>query len=639
VNKHIFKESFQEFIYIGHYSRWDDALNRRECWEESVKRYCDFMKEKYNSLISSKEYNDVYSAILNLEVMPSMRALWSAGKALSVDNIAGYNCSFVAIRKLKDFCDIMYILMNGAGVGFSVEKKYIENLPIISKEIIINKKEIIVFEDSKLGWAQGFEKVLNCLYGGVSFECDYSLIREKGERLKTFGGRASGPEPLVSLINFTTLLVNNNRGMTLRSIDVHDIVCKIAEIVVVGGIRRSACISLSDLSDMQMASAKNGDFHIKYPYRQFSNNSVAYDRKPDLISFLCEWENLYKSNSGERGFFNRLSSKSKSSENSRRDGEKIEGVNPCGEILLRNHEFCNLSEVIVRPEDTFESLKRKIKIATLIGTWQAGLTNFKYIDKKWKNNCEEEALLGVSLTGLRDHKILGNTNDNAKKWLADLKHIAIATNKKISQKIGINQATAITCVKPSGTVSLLVNSSAGAHVRNTKTGYYIRRVRISATDPLFKLMKDQKVPYKCEVGQTPDNCNTFVLEFPCKAPKNSTTRKTESVKEQLEYWKMLKDFWCEHNPSVTIFIKEDEWLDTAAWVYKHFEELGGLAFMPSDDSVYQLAPYEDITEDQYKELILTSPVIDYSQLSIYEKEDNTSGAKEFACTANGCSLV
>ena len=329
MNKHIFKESFQEFIYIGHYSRWDDALNRRECWEESVKRYCDFMKEKYNSLISSKEYNDVYSAILNLEVMPSMRALWSAGKALSVDNIAGYNCSFVAIRKLKDFCDIMYILMNGAGVGFSVEKKYIENLPIISKEIIINKKEIIVFEDSKLGWAQGFEKVLNCLYGGVSFECDYSLIREKGERLKTFGGRASGPEPLVGLINFTTLLVNNNRGMTLRSIDVHDIVCKIAEIVVVGGIRRSACISLSDLSDMQMASAKNGDFHIKYPYRQFSNNSVAYDRKPDLISFLCEWENLYKSNSGERGFFNRLSSKSKSSENSRRDGEKIEGINPC----------------------------------------------------------------------------------------------------------------------------------------------------------------------------------------------------------------------------------------------------------------------------------------------------------------------
>ena len=639
MNKEIFKDSFQEFIYIGHYSRWDDTLNRRENWQESVKRYCDFMKEKYQSFISSKEYNDVYSAILGLEVMPSMRALWSAGKALSVDNIAGYNCSFVAIEKIKDFCDIMYILMNGAGVGFSVEKKYIENLPIIAKEISLSKKEIIIFEDSKIGWAQGFEKVLNCLWAGIAFECDYSLIRAKGERLKTFGGRASGPEPLISLINFITHLVNNNRGTTLQSIDIHDIVCKIAEIVVVGGIRRSACISLSDLSDLQMSSAKSGDFHVKYPHRQFSNNSVAYDRKPDLISFLHEWENLYTSNSGERGFFNRLSSKNKASENSRRLGEDIEGINPCGEILLRNREFCNLSEIVIRPEDTFESLKRKVKIAAIIGTWQAGLTSFKYIDKKWKNNCEEEALLGVSLTGLRDHKILGTTNDTAKKWLADLKHIAIATNKKIAQKIGIKNAAAITCVKPSGTVSLLVNSSAGAHVRNTKTGYYIRRVRISATDPLFRLMRDQKVPFKCEVGQTPDTCNTFVLEFPCKAPKNSTTRKTESITEQLEYWKMLKDFWCEHNPSVTIFIKEDEWLDTAAWVYKNFEELGGLAFMPSDDSIYQLAPYEDITEEQYKALVSVFPTIDYSKLSLYENEDNTSGAKEFACTANGCAIV
>ena len=468
--------------------------------------------------------------------------------------------------------------------------------------------------------------------------CDYSKIRPAGARLKTFGGRASGSKVLIDLVHFTTDIVERNRGFQIRPIDAHDICCKIAEVVVVGGSRRSACISLSDLTDNEMSNAKIGEFWHTNPQRSLANNSVAYTRKPDIISFIDEWKNLYRSKSGERGIFSRVAAQKKAAENGRRDSSKIAGSNPCGESLLRDHGLCNLTEVVCRPDDTFETLKKKIQIATLMGTWQAGFTKFKYIDKAWKENCEEEALLGVSLTGLRDHKILGSVNDTAKKWLSDLKHVTIATNKRIAQKIGINRSAAITLVKPSGTVSLLVNCAPGAHVRPTETGYYTRRIRIAATDPLCVLMRDAGVPMKPEVGQTAENCTSWVLEFPCNAPKGARLKGQESAREQLEYWKMLRSFYCEHNPSITIYVDEDDWLDTATWVYKNFEDVGGLTFLPNTDHVYQLAPYEDIDWKTYYELNKKVPDLDFTTLSDYEKEDQTTASKELACTGDSCTL-
>jgi len=637
-NKKPFNSLLQEFIYIRTYSRWLDKEQRRESWDETVKRYCDYMKEKYEDKITDREYKDAYNAIYSLEVMPSMRALWSAGKAADEENMAFYNCSYVTLERLRDFAEIMYILMCGTGVGYSVERKYINKLPVI-KERQKNEDPIeIIFEDSKMGWARGFEKVMECLWNGDLFTCNYSKIRKRGERLLTFGGRASGPEPLMDLIHFVTEIVERNRGFQIRPIDAHDICCKIAEVVVVGGVRRSACISLSDLTDNELANAKMGEFWHTNPQRSLSNNSVAYTRKPDIVSFIDEWKNLYRSKSGERGIFSRMAAQKKASENDRRDGSKVSGTNPCGEIILRSRQTCNLTEVVIKPDDDFESLKRKIQIATMMGTWQAGFTKFKFLDKEWKMNCDEEALLGVSLTGLRDHKVLGSVNDTAKKWLADLKHIAIATNKKIANRIGINRAAAITCTKPSGTVSLLVDSSPGAHVRPTETGYYIRRIRISATDPVYKLMKDAGFPMKCEVGQTPDACNTWVLEFAEKAPKHARLKNQESAKDQLEYWKMLRNFFCEHNPSITIYVNEEEWLDTAAWVYSNFEDIGGLTFLPNSDHVYQLAPYEDVDQKTYEEMLKKQPDVDFSKLSTYEQEDSTTGAKELACTGDSCMI-
>jgi len=632
------KNNFQEFVYVRTYSRWRDDLGRREQWSETVKRYCDYMKEKLGDKISDKEYKDVYNAIVNLEVMPSMRALWSAGLAADADNLALYNCSFTTIESLKDFAEILYILMNGTGVGFSVERKYVNKLPVIQDKNDEAKEIEIIFEDSKMGWAKGFELVLKALWAGVPFKCDYSKIRPRGARLKTFGGRASGPEPLMDLVKFTAALVEKNRGMQLQPIDVHDIVCKIAEIVVVGGVRRSALISMSDLTDNQMANAKTGNFFDINGQRMLANNSVSYTRKPDIVSFLEEWKHLYKSKSGERGIFNRIAAQKKAAENQRRDETLMIGTNPCGEVLLRNKELCNLTEVVVRPDDTFETLKVKVKLATMMGTWQSSFTNFKYISKEWRDNCDDERLLGVSLTGVRDHKILGHVNDTAKKWLSDLKHVAIAQNKKTAAKLAINRSAAITCVKPSGTVSSLVDSSPGAHVRQTRTGYYIRRVRISATDPLFRMMKDQGVQFKCEVGQSPDNCNTWVLEFPCKAPKTARTKEGETTEEQLAFWKMYRDFWCEHNPSITVTVQEHEWIYAAAWVYDNFDDVGGLTFFPASDHVYQLAPYEDVDEETYNKMVKDSIQIDFTKLSEYEKEDFTEGAKEYACTSGSCEL-
>lgn len=995
-----FPTSFQEFIYIRTYSRWVEEISRRETWPETVQRYTNFIQKNLGDKLTLKEINDINKAILNFEVMPSMRALWAAGGAAEADNLALYNCSFIAIEELKNFAEILYILMNGTGAGFTVEKEFINKLPVISEETKAGKPDVIVFEDSKIGWAQGFEEVLNCLWKGIPFECDYSKVRPRGARLKTMGGRASGPEPLKDLVRFVTNIAEANRGHQIQSIDAHDICCKIADIVVVGGVRRSACISLSDLDDRTMAGAKKGEFWNSNPQRMLANNSATYLRKPSVGMFLEEWKHLYQSNSGERGIFNRMAAKKKAAENHRRDASKVQGTNPCGEILLRSAELCNLSEVVVRPEDTFDTLKQKVKIAALIGTCQACFTKFNFIDNKWIENCEDERLLGVSLTGLRDHPILGNVNDEAKKWLADLKHIAIQTNKKAATKLGINRATAITCVKPSGcqkketmlitnngiltfeeigdiygeqwqkhevivanknnnkmstkfyingeaktlkikmqsgleleatenhqyqkfsvdnnnlmwvqsnclkvgdmlpykvggylkeenieliqitkpycnvkeiiqplkmteklayllglyygdgsnhtrgiriagnyddinilekakdiveevfgitgkiyirtkgnnadlffnstfllawlgangllkqktanveiplairqcsnkiieqffngyfdadgcmdknglrtfvtiskkmaeqtviclraigidagyrempptekswgtnmrywiqekkgrngnyaksvyregfqqldeadlgyltpdyivsieesindtfdievpdgneylansyishnTVSLLVDSAPGAHVRQTKTGYYIRRVRISATDPLFRLLAEQGAPFQCEVGQSPENCSSYVLEFPCKAPLLNQTRNNESAIEQLEYWKMLRTFWCEHNPSITVSVKEEEWLDTAAWVYRNFDDICGVSFLPSSDHVYQLAPYEDITKEQYEKLIKEMPKINFDKLNEYELEDGTLGSKEYACTGGSCELV
>ena len=634
-----FETLFQEFIYTRTYSRWIDELGRRETWFETVSRYMDFMKEKLGDKISPKEFKDVKNAILNFEVMPSMRAMWSAGKAADADNMSIYNCAFTTIEKLKDFAEVLYILMNGTGVGYSVERKFINNLPTINGFNPEAKETTIIFDDSKKGWAEGFERTLKCLWNGTPFVCDYSKIRPRGARLKTFGGRASGPEPLQNLIEFTREIVERNRGLQIQPIDAHDILCKIAEIVVVGGVRRSAEISLSDLTDMQMANAKSGEFYNTAPHRAMANNSVSYTRIPDIVSFLEEWKHLYKSKSGERGIFNRVAAVAKANENNRRDGSQVIGTNPCGEILLRSKQLCNLTEVVVRPNDDFDSLKVKVKLATLLGTWQSSLTNFKYIDKKWKENCDEERLLGVSLTGSRDHLILGKVNDKAKKWLSDLKHVSIQTNKKCAAKLEINRSAAITCVKPSGTVSLLVDASPGAHVRQTKSGYYLRRVRISSEDPLFKFLKDKGLRHSCEVGQSPENCNTFVFEFPCKAPKGAKTKNGQTAQEQLEFWKMYRSFWCEHNPSITVEVQESEWLDTAAWVYNNFNEVGGLTFMPATDHIYQLAPYEDIDKDTYDQLAKELPPIDFSELTEYEKEDATQGAQELACTGGSCEIL
>ena len=634
-----FPTLFQEFIYTRTYSRWIDELNRRETWTETVLRYTDYLQKNLGDKLTTKELDSIYKAILSFEVMPSMRALWAAGGAADADNLAMYNCSFIAIEDLKNFSEILYILMNGTGVGFSVEKEFIDKLPVVAEDVSKSSPSLIMFEDSKIGWAEGFDKVLNCLWTGIPFECDYSKIRSRGARLKTMGGRASGPAPLKDLIRFVTDIAERNRGHKIQSIDVHDICCKIADIVVVGGVRRSACISFSDLDDRTMANAKKGEFWNSQPQRMLANNSATYLRKPNVSMFIEEWKHLYQSNSGERGIFNRMAAKKKAAENNRRDASQVVAGNPCMEILLRSAQLCNLSEVVVRPDDTFDTLKQKVKIATLIGTCQAAFTKFNYINKKWIDNCEEERLLGVSLTGLRDHPVLGSVNDEAKKWLADLKHVTIQTNKKAAAKLGINRATAITAIKPSGTVSLLVDSAPGAHTRQTKTGYYIRRVRISATDPLFKMMAEQGVPFQCEVGQSPESCNTYVLEFPCKAPEKAITRKNENAIEQLEYWKMLRTFWCEHNPSITVSVKEDEWLDTAAWVYKHFDDICGVSFLPSSDHVYQLAPYEDITKEQYDKLVKEMPVICFDRLSEYELEDATLGSKEYACTGGSCELV
>jgi len=635
----ILPTSYQEFIHLSRYSRWLPDKERRETWEETVGRYFDFftehLKEMYDFRLTDSLRKELEWAVLDLEIMPSMRCLMTAGEALKRENIAGYNCSYVAVNRVHAFDEILYILMNGTGVGFSVETQHVSQLPIIADEFHHTETTITV-ADSKLGWAKGLKELIGMLYIGQIPRWDLSKVRPAGSPLKTFGGRASGPEPLESLFNFAVNIFKNAPGRKLSSIECHDLVCKIAEVVVVGGVRRSALISLSNLSDDRMRHAKTGQWWNTEPQRALANNSACYTEKPDIGTFMDEWKSLYDSKSGERGIFNRESAINQAGKNERRNIEHEFGTNPCSEIILRSREFCNLSEVVVRPTDTRETLLEKVRLATILGTIQSTLVNFKYVSSVWKNNCEEERLLGVSLTGIMDNKLLnGRGLDHALPCiLQDLKNEAIKINKEFAKKIGINQSVAITCVKPSGTVSQLVDAASGIHARHNP--YYIRTVRGDKKDPLTKMMIDMGFPVE---DDTINPSHTSVFSFPMKCNGTSIFRTDMTAIDQLELWKVYQENWCEHKPSVTISVKENEWLEVGAWVYKHFDMMSGVSFLPFSEHSYTQAPYQDIKKEEYEVLLKKMPKeIDWSKLADYEKTDMTIASQELACVAGGCEI-
>lgn len=629
---------YQQYIHLSRYSRWLHNEGRRETWSETVARYFDFFKDhlaaNHDFKLSDKLRDELEEAVLNLEIMPSMRALMTAGEALTRDNIAGYNCSYVAVDKVSAFDEIMYILMNGTGVGFSVELSDVEKLPIIADDFHQSETTIVV-PDSKQGWSKSLKELIGMLYVGQIPNWDMSKVRPAGAPLKTFGGRASGPEPLDQLFRFCVKLFQHAHGRRLTSLECHDIVCKIAEIVVVGGVRRSALISLSDLSDERMRTAKSGMWWENEAQRALANNSAVYKEKPEIGVFMQEWLSLYESKSGERGIFNRQSAQHVVEKNGRRDASYAFGTNPCSEIILRSREFCNLSEVVVRPTDTDESLARKVRLATILGTFQSTLTNFKYISKSWKDNCEEERLLGVSLTGIMDSTLTNGKSAGLDIRLETLRQIAVDTNDDYAIALGINQSTAITCVKPSGTVSQLVDSASGIHARHNP--YYIRTVRGDKKDPLTQMMIDAGFPAEDDVMK-PDS--TTVFSFPIKCDEKAVFRTDMSAIEQLELWKTYQVSWCEHKPSVTISVKEHEWMDVGAWVYDNFEFMSGVSFLPFSEHVYKQAPYQDCDEKEYKELLEKMPKdVDWSKLAEYETADMTTGARELACVAGGCEIV
>jgi len=635
----ILPTSYQEFIHLSRYSRWLPDKERRETWEETVGRYFDFftehLKEMYDFRLTDSLRKELEWAVLDLEIMPSMRCLMTAGEALKRENIAGYNCSYVAVNRVHAFDEILYILMNGTGVGFSVETQHVSQLPIIADEFHHTETTITV-ADSKLGWAKGLKELIGMLYIGQIPRWDLSKVRPAGSPLKTFGGRASGPEPLESLFNFAVNIFKNAPGRKLSSIECHDLVCKITEVVVVGGVRRSALISLSNLSDDRMRHAKTGQWWNTEPQRALANNSACYTEKPDIGTFMDEWKSLYDSKSGERGIFNRESAINQAGKNERRNIEHEFGTNPCSEIILRSREFCNLSEVVVRPTDTRETLLEKVRLATILGTIQSTLVNFKYVSSVWKNNCEEERLLGVSLTGIMDNKLLnGRGLDHALPCiLQDLKNEAIKINKEFAKKIGINQSVAITCVKPSGTVSQLVDAASGIHARHNP--YYIRTVRGDKKDPLTKMMIDMGFPVE---DDTINPSHTSVFSFPMKCNGTSIFRTDMTAIDQLELWKVYQENWCEHKPSVTISVKENEWLEVGAWVYKHFDMMSGVSFLPFSEHSYTQAPYQDIKKEEYEVLLKKMPKeIDWSKLADYEKTDMTIASQELACVAGGCEI-
>ena len=629
---------YQSFIHMSRYSRWLEEEGRRETWTETVSRLIVYFKNHidvhYKGVLKNKEWTELEEAILSLQVMPSMRALMTSGGALDRENIAGYNCSYIPIDSPKAFDEVLYILMNGTGVGFSVERQYADKLPTIPDQEFENTDDVISVADSKEGWARAFRDLISFLYTARIPKISVTKVRPAGARLKTFGGRASGPQPLVDLFDFTISKFKEARGRKLSSMECHDIVCKTGEVVVVGGVRRSALISLSNLSDQRIRGAKMGEWWNENPQRALANNSVAYTEKPDPGIFMKEWLSLYESKSGERGIFNRQSAKAKAAENGRRDADWDFGTNPCSEIILRPNQFCNLTEVVCRSTDTMTTLVKKVKLATILGTIQSTFTNFGYLRKRWQNNTEEERLLGVSLTGIMDSVEL-NTIDGLAPRLEVLKQHAIDTNKELAKKLGIPQSTAITCVKPSGTVSQLVDSASGIHARHNP--YYIRTVRGDNKDPLTEFMKASGIPNEPDYLK-PEHQTVF--SFPMMAPKGSVCRKDMSAIEQLEIWKVYAKHWCEHKPSVTISVKEDEWIPVGAWCWENFEHVSGISFLPFSDHTYQQAPYQDIDEKTYKKLAKAMPTnINWNKLQDFEKEDNTKGSQELACTAGVCELV
>jgi ribonucleoside-diphosphate reductase alpha chain len=621
---------YQSFIHTSRYARWLEDAGRRESWSETVSRYINNVVAHH---VDPDTKSEIEEAILNLEVMPSMRAMMTSGPALERDNTAGYNCSYLTVDDPKSFDEAMFILLCGTGVGFSVERQFISKLPEVPE--LFYSETTVVVKDSKEGWAKAFRQVLALLWAGEIPQWDISRVRPAGARLKTFGGRASGPSPLVDLFNFSITIFKNAQGRKLSSIEAHDLMCKIGEVVVVGGVRRSAMISLSNLSDDRMRHAKSGAWWDNNPHRALANNSVSYTEKPDSVSFMREWMALVESGSGERGIFNREASKKQAAKYGRRDSEWEFGTNPCSEIILRPYQFCNLTEVVVRATDTIENLERKVRCATILGTIQSAFTKFPYLRKVWQRNTEEERLLGVSLTGVMDNPLMTTKNKGLEKTLEHLREVAVATNAEWANRLGINPSTAISCNKPSGTVSQLVDSASGIHARHND--YYVRTVRGDNNDPLTTMMKDQGIPAEPCVFN-PDT--TTVFSFPMKAPHKAVTRNDLSAVEQLETWLMYQRHWCEHKPSVTCTVRDDEWLEVGAFVYKHFDEMSGVSFLPHSDHTYQQAPYQDCTKEDYQALLKKMPkAIDWSLLSEYEKEDGTSSSQTFACTGDVCEVV
>ena len=629
---------YQNFIATSRYARWLDDKGRRETWSETVSRYVDYMHDKVK--FSKEDKADIEQAILGLEVMPSMRAMMSAGTALERDNTAGYNCSYLPVDDPKSFDEAMYILLCGTGVGFSVERQYIDKLPEIPEKMF-KSDTMIAVKDSKEGWAKSLRMLIALLYAGEIPTYDVSKVRPAGARLKTFGGRASGPAPLVDLFKFTINLFNNNAGKKLTSYDCHSLMCKIGEVVVVGGVRRSAMISLSNLSDIRMRQAKSGNWYDTAPHMALSNNSVSYTDKPDALTFMREWTSLIESKSGERGIFNRVAAKKQAAKNGRRDADHEFGCNPCSEIILRPYQFCNLTEVIIRATDSLPDLKRKVRIATILGTAQATLTKFPYLRKIWSTNTEEERLLGVSLTGIMDNQMTNGRQEfishegKLSTILPMLKQEAIDTNKEYAKKWKIPQSVAITCVKPSGTVSQLCDSASGIHARHSE--YYIRTVRGDNKDPLTQFMIDQGIPSEPDVMK-PDA--TTVFSFPMQSPEGSVTRNDMTAIQQLRMWMAYQEHWCEHKPSCTVSVRDHEWAEVGAYVYNHFDAMSGVSFLPQFDHVYQQAPYQDCNKEEYDVMLSKSPEnIDWNRLMDYEKEDTTSGSQTFACSGDTCEIV
>ena len=631
---------YENFIALSRYARWLEDENRRETWGETVDRYFKFMviqlREKHGYVPNDAIIAELRDAVFNRNVMPSMRSVMTAGAALERENVSGYNCAFLPVDNARSFDEAMYILMCGTGVGFSVEYKYINKLPAIP-ETLEKSSTVVHVGDSKEGWAKAYREFLSLLWAGQIPQIDISKVRPAGARLKTMGGRSSGPQPLVNLFDFTVQIFKGALGRNLKPIEAHDIMCKIGEVVVVGGVRRSAMISLSNINDIEMAQAKAGNWWEKSGQRALSNNSVAYSRKPEMQQFIAEWKSVYDSKSGERGIYNVAAAQAQAAKYGRRSPDIHYGTNPCSEIILRPYQFCNLSEVVLREKDTVEDVKNKVRLATILGTWQSTLTDFKYIRKIWKDNTEEERLLGVSLTGQFGHKFFSG-QENLKilgEVLDDLREYAVTTNIVEAEKIGIPASAAVTCVKPSGTVSQLVGVSSGMHPWHSD--YYIRTVRGDKKDPITQFLKDSGIPAEDDVMKPND---TSVFSFPVKAPSHAIIRDKLTAIQQLEIWLTYQRHWCEHKPSITVSVKEDEWMEVGAWVYKHFDEVSGISFLPYSEHTYVQAPYQEVTKEQYEELVIKMPkTINWAALSMYELEDSTTGSQALACVSGECEIV